>query len=190
MILLGKMPITYLLNNISKTKVILVILLGVVILFYFLYNSIYNLGYNAGVTKISHERDQERIEYNNKITSLKEAYAKKEQYYIDEKTKILIDLNIAKAKYEKDLAYISNSYAHKLHESNSRVEIYRRKAESRSGAEELASYTTKLDRIVTEGIPLVEELTTSIRYYEEYIRQLSMQRNLDITLMDTSNGNK
>lgn len=171
-------------------KYIPAIILGIILLFYFLYSSIYNLGYNAGVDKITLEREQERIEYITNINNIKKEYNIKEKYYINEQTKIIEAYNTAVTKYEKDIASITSTYDSKLHESNKRISFYKRQAERRDSAKQLAEYTSRLDRVVVEGIPLVKELSAGIRFRDEQITQLINQNESLKQLTDMSNGNK
>ena len=185
----GKKLITYLLIDMPK-KLIFVIILGIVLLFYFLYSSIYNLGYNAGVNKISLEREQERIEYIATINNIKKEYNIKEKYYINEQSKIIEAYNTAVTKYEKDIASITSTYDSKLHESNERISFYKCQAKHRDSAKQLAEYTSRLDRVTNEGIPLVKELSAGIRFRDEQIKQLINQNESLKQLTGISNGNK
>lgn len=138
----------------------------------------YHSGYTHASLNYEKEIKAKEVQYNNYIDSVKKEFLEKEKRYKDENVRILLAFNSAKKQYDSDINNIKLAYSSQLQQSNDRAEIYKRKAESGSNScRELAIYTGRLDKSLTESRELVKELRGVIEYNSRQIKNLTAYIN-------------
>lgn len=136
----------------------------------------YSLGYSSGSNDKQLEWDEDIQSYQQKVRELTEQLKNQEKEYRAENTRILLELNNAKKDYEKSVAVLNANYSDRLREYEARAKIYESQAQSgKSQCRNLASYTTKLDKCLTEGRELVKELSRIIELRDNQLRLLGEQ---------------
>lgn len=136
----------------------------------------YSLGYSSGSNDKQLEWNEDIQSYQQKVRELTEQLKNQEKEYRAENTRILLELNNAKKDYEKSVAVLDANYSDRLREYEARAKIYESQAQSgKSQCRNLASYTTKLDKCLTEGRELVKELSRTIKLRDSQLRLLGEQ---------------
>lgn len=136
----------------------------------------YSLGYSSGSNDKQLEWNEDIQSYQQKVRELTEQLKNQEKEYRVENTRILLELNNAKKDYEKSIAVLDANYSDRLREYEARAKIYKSQARTgNSQCRNLASYTTKLDKCLTEGRELVKELSRTIELRDNQLRLLGEQ---------------
>lgn len=105
------------------------------------------------------------------MLELQVQYNQDKEQFIHEKDLELQELKDLMAEQKSYFDLVSSSYADKLQQSQDRSAIYQRKATaSEAERRSLADHTARLDKALTEGIRLVEELSGTIRLRDEQLR--------------------
>lgn len=168
-----------------STKYYIFIGIGILFFSYYIYNSIYDIGYNAGFNEVSQQWETKKAQYRSEFDKLKKEYQIKEEIYKEKNLSVILELNEAKQKYEKDIAYLTGSYNDKLRLSEQRASIYRNQAKAGDiERENLAAYAAKLDKSLTEGQQLVRELRSAIELRDSNISTLITQLKNDRKLLE------
>lgn len=168
-----------------STKYYIFIGIGILFFSYYIYNSIYDIGYNAGFNEVSQQWEKEKSKYRSEFDNLKKEYQIKEELYKEKNTSIILELNEAKQKYEKDIAYLNGSYTDKLRLSEQRASVYRNQAKAGEvERENLAAHAARLDKSLTEGQQLVRELKSAIELRDSNISTLIQQLKNDRKLLE------
>lgn len=140
--------------------------------------------YSAGANSVDRKWLKKELEYTSMINSLQNKIGELESEHRKVTEGIRNQLKLEKETYETKLKSLNAEHAGRLQLSQSRAEVYRRKAEAGSTeCGSLASYTTKLDRTLEEGRKLVGELQTTVRLYESQLRLLGDQLQADRELL-------
>lgn len=143
------------------------------------------LGYSYGKNIIQNEWNQNKIITSNKIIELQNKLSQKEIDYAKESAKLKYELNKANENYTNSINNIRNDYEYRLLKSNERASIYRSMSEAgEARSRDLAEYTAKLDRSLTEGTQLVKELRDSVEFYKQKVDLLTKQLIKDRELME------
>lgn len=148
---------------------------------------IYSLGSEAGANRIQKEWDASKAKDAKLVAEEKARLAKNEQAHRAADGKIVNELATLKQTYTGDIARIRGDNALRLRDSEQRAALY--KAQAEAGSTEragLASYAAQLDRSLSEGIGLVEELQGTLELRDGQIRSLGAQILNDRKLIDGS----
>ena len=155
-----------LLNN---NKEIFIILLAVSILGTGWY--IYQKGYASGSQYIQEKWNQEKEQTKIKMLELQVQYNEDKIRFENEKEAELKELKEKMEEQEATIASITDSLTDSLQQSEARSAVYQRKATaSEAERRSLADHAARLDKALTEGIKLVEELTGTIKLRDEQLR--------------------
>ena len=113
-----------------------------------------------------------------KLASAEESHRTK----VQELTDGLVE---ASKGYETSIAGIRAQYDYRLQQSERRADLYRRQAEGGpSEQSDLASHTARLDRSLTEGVLLVEELAATLGKRDAALIALGRQIKADRELLN------
>lgn len=154
-----------------------------------LIGSAYVIGMKHGGKLVLADWNQEKIERKNAEDKLRLEYAGKTAIYKAEIVDLTDSLTKAKIDHERAIANINAANTERMRQYESRAGIY--KAQSQSGTSEcasLGSHATKLDRYLTEGIGLVEELTAVIKQRDSQLIGLGQQIRSDRKLLGDEDG--
>ena len=127
--------------------------------------------YSSGSKHIQAKWDAETVRNQQAMMKLEAEYEAKHQILKENQEKEVNELKDKILQYEKTSSVLKSSLNSKLQQSESRSKVYKRQAES-SEAERrsLAIYTARLDKALTEGIQLVEELSATIKLRDEQLK--------------------
>ena len=163
-------------------KIGLPILAAITIVWY-----IFSLGSDYGKSIIQKEWDNQKQVDAEALANEKKRIASEEAIHRENDRKISDELASIKQTAVGNIARIRGESALRLQDSTKRADLYRRQAEA--GAVEranLASYAAQLDRSLSEGIELVEELQATVELRDGQIRGLAAQINNDRQLITGS----
>lgn len=105
------------------------------------------------------------------MLELQVQYNQDKEQFIHEKELELQELKDKMAEQEAMLAHANSAYAKQLQQSQDRSAVYQRKATaSEVERRSLADHAARLDKALTEGLRLVEELSGTIRLRDEQLR--------------------
>lgn len=138
--------------------------------FILLLGAVYVFGYKHGrsIGQIALDDYVNRGEQLALENSLK--FRQLESIHREKENEILLQLSTLKNEYEATINDLNNDYASRMYESDLRANSYRRQLESGyTGRDTLVRHASKLDKALTEGIILVNELTATIRFMEDQI---------------------
>lgn len=145
----------------------IIFLLSIAGIFYLQY-SLYNWAYDSGYGDC-------KAEYLQEIFTLNQKNQEKEKLLNEKITNATIELTESRVKYENTINQLKSDYANELFKSEQRAEVYKRYSETdRAKQRDLAEYTAKLDRSLTEGRELVKQLTETIRTRDAQLRALGV----------------
>lgn len=131
---------------------------------YSLYSNAYNAGYEAC-----------RASYQEKLLEQQIMQQKKERAFNERVEALSIKLTETRINYENTVNKLKSDYANELLKSEKRAELYLSYSKSdRAKQRDLAVYTAKLDRSLTEGRELVKQLTETIRTRDAQLRALGV----------------
>lgn len=148
---------------------------------------IFSLGSDHGKSVIQAKWDAQKRVDAKALAYEKKKIASEEAIHRANDRKISDELVSIKQTATGNIARIRGESALRLQDSNKRADLYRHQAES--GAAEranLASYAAELDRSLSEGIELVEELQATVELRDGQIRGLAAQINNDRQLITGS----
>ena len=158
-----------------KVGVPILIALGVILLLYWIGDSIYSTGKQAGIDEVSKEWTQERLAYQDEILRIKTLNAGLEQDFENREAEVNKELRNVKASYERTLASNASEHAARLRNHQERADLYERKAQgSEVERRGLASHAAELDRSLEEGRRVVKDLRTTVE-----------QRDTELILLGT-----
>lgn len=148
---------------------------------------IYHLGSNHGEAVIQAKWDHQKQVDAAFVAAEKRKIHKAELAHNDQDRKISDELSNLKVSAVADKARIAGELALRLRDSTKRESLYRAASEgSAAERERLASYATKLDRSLSEGISLVDELRTTLEVRDGQLKALGAQIVNDRQLMNGS----
>ena len=148
---------------------------------------VFSLGSDHGKSEIQGKWDAQKQVDAKALAAEKKKIASDEALHRANDRKISDELASIKQTTAGDVARIRGESALRLQDSAKREYLYRRQAEA--GAVEranLASYAAQLDRSLSEGIGLVEELQATLELRDGQIRGLAAQINNDRQLITGS----
>jgi len=148
---------------------------------------VFSLGSDHGKSVIQGKWDAQKQVDAKALADEKKKIASEEATHRANDRKISDELASIKQAATGDIARIRGESALRLQDSTKRADLYRRQAEA--GAVEranLASYAAQLDRSLSEGIELVEELQATVELRDGQIRGLAAQINNDRQLITGS----
>lgn len=154
----------------NKDIIILVLIIGALIALGW---GSYHKGYLSGSNEVQQKWNQEKEQTKIKMFELQVQYNQDKEQFIHEKDLELQELKELMAEQKSHFDLVSSSYASKLQQSQDRSAVYQRKATaSEAERRSLADHTAKLDKALTEGIRLVEELSGTIRLRDEQLKYI------------------
>lgn len=148
---------------------------------------VFSLGSDHGKFVIQEKWDAQKQVDAKALADEKKKIASEEAIHRANDRKISDELASIKQTASVDIARVRNESALRLRDNAKRVDLYRRQAEA--GAIEranLASHAAQLDRSLSEGIELVEELQATVELRDGQIRGLAAQINNDRQLITRS----
>ena len=129
-----------------------------------LYCNAYNAGYEAC-----------RVSYQEKLLEQQVMQQKKERVFNERIEALSIELTETRINHENTVNKLKSDYTNELLQSQKRAELYLSYSKSdRAKQRDLAIYTAKLDRSLTEGRELVKQLTETIRTRDAQLRALGV----------------
>lgn len=149
----------------------------------------YSIGFRNGTKNIMADWNQAKLDQRTEIDKIQSQYSQREDIYRIEIKNLNDTLESAGKRYEEGLAAINANNTLRLLQSEDRARIYQHQAET--GAVEcrgLESHATRLDRYLTEGIGLVEELTAVIKQRDSQLIGLGQQIRSDRKLLGDEDG--
>ena len=155
-------------------------ILGVILLLWY----VFSLGSDHGKFVIQEKWNVQKQIDAKALADEKKKIASNEAAHRNKDRKISDELASIKKTSVGDIARIQGESTLRLRESSQREYLYRRQADS--GAVEranLASYAAQLDRSLSEGIGLVEELQATLELRDGQILGLAAQINNDRELI-------
>lgn len=142
-------------------------------------NWIYHYGYDKGYNVCSKEFTAYKQKQQSIVQQLESSYREQEKKHQQETEKLVVRITEAKETYSKQLLVIEHSYADKLLKSEQRASLYKQMSRNTTcSCDNLADYSTRFDRSLTEGIYLVRELRELIKLRDEQLRQCGKQLQL------------
>ena len=73
-----------------STKYYIFIGIGILFFSYYIYNSIYNIGYTAGFNEVSQQWEKEKAQYRSEFDKLKKEYQIKEEIYKEKNLSVIL----------------------------------------------------------------------------------------------------
>lgn len=149
-----------------------------------IFYSIFSFGSRYGANKVQLQWDAETAKYEQTLKEMEKQMTENETQHRKEQNRISNDLAESEKKYAVAIATNRAEYNDRLRESEKRASVY--KSLSEAGAAErvdLARHTAELDRSLTEGIQLVEELSETIRLRDEQLILVGQQITNDRQLI-------
>lgn len=148
---------------------------------------VFSLGSKHGEANVQAKWDQQKKLDSQHIQSEQEKITKQEAQHRTNDRKISDELAKIKANEAGTIARIRGEYALRLQDSESRSSVYRVASEGGSSERAgLASYAAELDRSLSEGISLVEELQATLEVRDGQVKALSSQIINDRELINGS----
>ena len=132
-------------------------------------------GYKIGADNAENEV---RLEYLNQKEEFNQLMEAKEKEFNSEVFKLETRIIADKEEYQANLRRIESSYSERMSESERRIDYYKSLSEQ-STCIDLSAHTAKLDRALTEGQLLVEELLRHIELRDSQLRQLGKYLTLE-----------
>lgn len=161
----------FFLKQLLTTNKDLIINIFLLVLGFGLLFGIYFDGYKTGSQKVQQQWNQEKEQTKIKMLELQVQYAQEREQFSHEKELELQELKDKMAEQEAMLVYTNSTYASQLQQSENRSAIYQRKATaSEAERRSLADHAARLDKALTEGIKLVEELAGTLKLRDEQLR--------------------
>ena len=155
----------------SSNKEIFIILLIVSILGTGWY--MYHKGYSSGSQYVQEKWNQEKEQTKIKMLELQVQYNEDKIRFENEKEAELKELKEKMEEQEAAIASITGSLTDSLQQSEARSAVYQRKATaSETERRSLAAHAARLDKALTEGIRLVEELTGTLKLRDEQLKYI------------------
>lgn len=148
---------------------------------------VFSLGSDHGKSVVQKKWNVQKKVDAKALAAEKKKIASNEATHRANDRKISDELVSIKENTASDIARIRGESAVRLQYTTERANLYRRQAEA--GAVEranLASYAAQLDRSLSEGIELVEELQATVELRDGQIRGLAAQINNDRQLITGS----
>lgn len=166
-----------------KNNPILTIIAGVLVSA-ILIGSGYLVGNTNGQRKVNLEWSLAKESYNQELLRLADFIGRLESDHRQETSDKQRELNNAQKKYESTITDLRSKYVDSLRDSESRGQAYVDWLENRStDTGTLASHAARLDRSLTEGRSLVQELRGIIEFRESQLRSLGSQIMIDRDLI-------
>ena len=159
---------------------IIVPLIGSIALIWY----IFSLGSNHGKSVIQNKWDAQKAIDAKILVAEEKKIASKEAIHRANDRKISDELVSLKESAADNVSRIRTQLIVRLQQNNERENVYRNQAEA--GAVEranLASYAAQLDRSLSEGIGLVEELEATLKLRDGQIQGLAAQIKNDRQLI-------
>ena len=148
---------------------------------------VYSLGSAAGQASVQAKWDHQKQVDADAVKAEKDRIAKDETAHRAEDRKISDELVTAKETAAAAIADARTATGKLREDSSRRESVYRAQAEA--GAVEranLASHAAQLDRALTEGVGLVQELNATLELRDGQIRGLAAQIRNDRQLIEGS----
>lgn len=122
--------------------------------------------------------------YKEQLLQLQQTIQTKQKEYAELSSNIQTQLADAKRLYEAKLSNVSSSYANQLQQSEQRAKLYQSQAtKGEAERRSLASHAAELDKSLTEGRRVVEELTEHIRFRDAQCillgKQITIERKVN-----------
>lgn len=134
---------------------------------------LYQRGYSSGSKYVQNQWDRDKDKIKIQMLELQAQYNLEKEQFVNEKEDELRELKKKMAEQEEILASANAAYADKLQQSEDRSAIYQRKAASTEAERRsLAAHTARLDKALTEGIRLVEELAGTLKLRDEQLKYI------------------
>lgn len=144
-------------------------------------------GYFAGYISCENEFKEYQLKLSTLTTAMERDFRARENEYQTTISNLSSEIAANAQAYKDKLNSITSDSNNRLQLSNERAERYRKQVQSCSGeSKRLAEHAANLDRKLTEGIGLVEELSTIIKLRDEQLEYLIKVRQADRELV---NGN-
>lgn len=135
-----------------------------------------SVGIFLGKKEVHSQWEKESTLVKEKMQVLHQTYKNKEAAF---QTELQAKEEIIYAQAEqsqKDIAAARKQLTHRMQQSENRANIYRNQANSEaSEREKLANHAAELDRSITEGRLVVEELSTTLRQRDREVIFLGNQ---------------
>jgi len=148
---------------------------------------IYHLGSNHGEAVVQAKWDHQKKVDADFVAAEKVKIQKSELAHNDHDRKISDELSNLKVTAAADKARIAGELALRMRDSSKREGLYRAASEgSAAERERLASHAAKLDRSLSEGISLVDELRATLEVRDGQLKALGAQILNDRQLMNGS----
>ena len=155
-------------------------ILGVILLLWY----VFSLGSDHGKFVIQEKWDAQKQIDAKILIAEKKKIASNEAMHRANDRKISDELSSIKEITAGNVARIRSESSFRLHESSQRENLYRRQAEAGTIEQSnLASYAAQLDRSLSEGVGLVEELQATLELRDGQILGLAAQINNDRELI-------
>lgn len=145
---------------------------------------VYSTGSKHGRAEIQTKWDTQKKHDQKMVEQEKKKIAQDEQAHRTKDREIASELADLKADHAGNIARIRGDAVIRLRDSEQRASLYRSQAEA--GAVEranLASHAAQLDRALSKGIELVDELQATVELRDGQIRQLASQIRNDRQLI-------
>lgn len=163
-------------------KTFLVFGISIAIVFYF--------GYSYGSTKTDLKYTNQLNAYYEKLDKLNEYIRTKEYEYNQQVSNLQSNISKITADYEAKLAGSNKLLSDRLQLSDKRAQSYREQVKTCSiESRDLAEHAARLDKKLTEGLSVVEELRELIKLRDNQLRALGKQLQLDRELVNDRTGN-
>lgn len=153
--------------------------------------SAYKWADNKGASRVQAQWNKETEDYKRAITALKVTLIAKEQDHRLETTRISDALVQEKFDHQEDVAAITADFAVQLRNSETRTALYQRQAQGGpASCVSLASYTTELDNLLTEGRSLVKEGRSLVELRDRQLTLVGQQLLADRKLFTDQEAGK
>lgn len=143
----------------------------------------YYEGFSAGSSRVQLEWNLEKDKTNAYINTLKDTYASQNEKYQKDTNDLLNQLAEKDKEHAVYVSQLNASFDSRLRKSEQRASAYKRMScSTENNSSNLADYTARYDRVITEGIDLVRELRATLELRDNQLKQLGLQlKNLGVT---------
>ena len=144
---------------------------------------VFILGLTIGSGAVGHRWDKDKLNTQALIIEQQRKIKKMEVAHGLRESDIIQTFEQVKRDYENTITDVNNTNRNRLHESEERANHYRQEYKQCSDSR-LVERAVQLDRHLSEGVLLVEELETIIRFKEQVIESLDAVIHNDRVLIN------
>ena len=124
------------------------------------------IGIFQGSSWVRAKWDKEKLTQQSMLIKQQDRIKQLEREHTIRESQIIVTFNEAKKEYENTISNITSDHSDSLHEHEERANYYRQKYQQCNSSDRII----RLDKALTEGIILVEELEAFVKFGEFQIK--------------------